>query len=67
MTLLTESGMIVVASLPAPMCDWLHTYLAGQDLYATWDPEEGGYLISLESFDFMLSAAGVSAYNPRPS
>jgi hypothetical protein len=67
MTILTSDGLIVVSSLPYPLCGWLNQFLRGQDLYTARDPEYAGYLIDIEAIEFMFQSAGISAYNPLPN
>jgi hypothetical protein len=58
MTALTVDGLIVVSTLPRPMCDWLSVLLRGQKLYVKREAKDGR-LINFDELDFMLKTAEV--------
>ena len=66
MTAITADGFNIIATLPAPLAQWLDLFVVGQELYVQWE-REWGYVIDLEGLEFMLQSAGVSTFNPLPN
>lgn len=64
-TALTCDGLIVVFSLPRPLGAWLASCIADQELFGTWDPDEG-YIVGLEDMLTLLIAAEIPGANTGP-